>query len=1007
MHKTDRFRRWRIGALAVVGIVAAYGVVVGLVLPPIAKKLITEKAGEKLGRVVVLEELRINPFTLDATARGLRILEADRATPFASFEALDIEGSATSLYRFAPIADAVTLTGLTVSLVRDGEAHYNVSDIVDRLAASSAPPKAKDEATTGFSLSNVRLVNARIDFDDRPRGRKHQVTDIHVAVPFISSLPRHLEQFVQPSFAANVNGSPLRVTGETLPFENSLRTHIALDLDALDLRRYVEYSPVPLPVKIESGKLEATLSVRFTQADRRNPTVDVAGKLALSDLAVSNPAGEPLAKVGLIEADIASYDPIAGVARLSALRVKDASGLGGEALVPAIEVKNIQLDLPRKTAQVELVASRGGVVNLTRNREGAIVLPSIALPPSTPPAWGASVAKLTLEGYRISVADRAVKPAVTHHVEVASLELSELTTADGLKATLAAKLGLDQGGSVDVASTFTLEPLQVNARLDARRIDLVGLRPYIRQFPAVALKSGAAAVKGTLVLRGTGDALQVAYNGGVEIANLGTVDTLDQEDLLNWKALRTSGIDLAWASNGPLVLSVADVVVEKAYSRLVLGADGTLNVQRLRTAPSAEPAAEPAAEPVAEAAAPPPAPRNVRIERVTFVDSRLNFTDHAIKPNYSADVGALQGSVTNLSSDPQSRAVVELKGRYDQAAAVLIAGTVNPLRGDLVVDIAAKAQGIELPKLTAYAQRYAGYGITEGKLTLDVKYQIEHGKLEGRNRILLERLTFGDKVDSPEATKLPVLFAVNLLKDANGEIQLELPISGSLADPQFDIGGVITQVLGSLLKKAVTSPFSLLSAAFGGAGASGSGNADPAAAGGEDLAFIEFDAGRSDIAAAGLKKLDTLAKAMQQRPGLKITMAPRLDADQDLQALREAAFQGQLLATKGANATAIDDAEYPKIVRAAYAAAKFPRPAPVNGVVQEPSVAAMEARLLEQVAVSGEDLQALGAKRAEQVRGYLMGKGQLAGDRVRVAAKALEAAQPVKARASRVDFSLQ
>jgi hypothetical protein len=974
MHKTDRFRRWRIGALAVVGVVAAYGVVVGLVLPPIAKKVITEKAGEKLGRVVVLDELRINPFTLDATARGLRILEADRATPFASFEALDIEGSATSLYRFAPIADAVTLTGLTVSLVRDGEAHYNVSDIVDRLAASSAPPKAKDEATTGFSLSNVRLVNARIDFDDRPRGRKHQVTDIHVAVPFISSLPRHLEQFVQPSFAANVNGSPLRVTGETLPFENSLRTHIALDLDALDLRRYVEYSPVPLPVKIESGKLEATLSVRFTQADRRNPTVDVAGKLALSDLAVSNPAGEPLAKVGLIEADIASYDPIAGVARLSALRVKDASGLGGEALVPAIEVKNIQLDLPRKTAQVELVASRGGVVNLTRNREGAIVLPSIALPPSTPPAWGASVAKLTLEGYRISVADRAVKPAVTHHVQVASLELSELTTADGLKATLAAKLGLDQGGSVDVASTFTLEPLQVNARLDARRIDLVGLRPYIRQFPAVALKSGAAAVKGTLALRGKGDALQVAYNGGVEIANLATVDTLDQEDLLNWKALRTSGIDLAWASNGPLVLSVADVVVEKAYSRLVLGADGTLNVQRLRTAPPAEPVAEAAAE----AAAPPPAPRNVRIERVTFVDSRLNFTDHAIKPNYSADVGALQGSVTNLSSDPQSRAVVELKGRYDQAAAVLIAGTVNPLRGDLVVDIAAKAQGIELPKLTAYAQRYAGYGITEGKLTLDVKYQIEHGKLEGRNRILLERLTFGDKVDSPEATKLPVLFAVNLLKDANGEIQLELPISGSLADPQFDIGGVITQVLGSLLKKAVTSPFSLLSAAFGGAGASGSGNADPAAAGGEDLAFIEFDAGRSDIAAAGLKKLDTLAKAMQQRPGLKITMAPRLDADQDLQALREA-----------------------------YAAAKFPRPAPVNGVVQEPSVAAMEARLLEQVAVSGEDLQALGAKRAEQVRSYLMGKGQLAGDRVRVAAKALEAAQPVKARASRVDFSLQ
>ena len=1001
MENSLRSRRWRTAALTVLGIVAAYAVIVGLVVPPVAKKLIADKGGEALGRVVSLDELRINPFTLDATARGFRILEADRATTFVSFDTLDIAGSATSFYRFAPIADAVTLTGLKVNLVRDGDTHYNVSDVLQRLAAKPAAKKEKDDEPARFSLSNVRLVNARIDFDDRPMGKKHQVTQIDVAVPFISSLPRHLKEFVQPSFAANVNGSPLKVTGETLPFEDSLRTHVALDLDALDLSRYVAYSPVPLPVKIESGKLDANIKVRFTQSGKKDPSIDVAGKLLVVGLGVADANGGALAKVGTIEADIASFDPIAGLAKITALSVKDANGLGGEALLPATQVKNIQVDLKKKAIQVETIASSGGVVNVKRTREAGIVLPSVALPapsePSPGTAWNATLAKLTLEGFKVNVEDSSVKPVLTHRVQVASLEASEITTANGVKGALAAKLGFDKGGSVEIAGSFTGDPLLLNARVDARRIDLVGLRPYFAQFPSVALKSGNASAKGTVVLRGKGEALQVSYNGGAEIANLVTFDTLNKEDLLNWKAVRTSGIDFAFAPNAPLSLSVAEIVVDQVYSRLILNADGKLNVQQLRTATPAEPAgAAPAAE---------PAPRNVRIDRITFVDSRLNFTDLFIKPNYSADVGELQGSVTNLSSDPASRATVDLKGRYDQASPVLIAGTVNPLSGELFLDIGAKGQGIELPKLTAYSQRYAGYGITEGKLTLDVKYHIENGKLDGRNRILIERLTFGDKVESPEATKLPVLFAVNLLKDSKGEIQLELPITGSLADPQFEIGALITQVLGNLLSKAVTAPFSLLAAAFGG-GASANGGDGGAAQGGEDLAYIEFDPGTSAIAAPGTKKLDTLTKALQERPGLTLTMAPRLDPQADTKALREASWQGKLLAAKGGNATAIDDAEYPALVRKVYAAEKLPPVVPLNGVDRAPSLAEMEGMLLEKVAVSEEDLRALSRKRSDEVRTYLVSKGQLAENRVLVAASAKEP-EGVKARLSRVDFSLQ
>ena len=165
-------RRWRKFALVVVGVVALYGVVGAVLAPMLVKKLAAEGIGERLGRVVTIESVSVNPYTLEATVRELRILDADGRTPFASFESLYLDASAASIYRLAPVVDELTLTGLKASLVRDGDSHFNFTDIVDRLAGlAREAPKAdrKDEAR--FSIGNIRVVNAAIDFDDRPKGR--------------------------------------------------------------------------------------------------------------------------------------------------------------------------------------------------------------------------------------------------------------------------------------------------------------------------------------------------------------------------------------------------------------------------------------------------------------------------------------------------------------------------------------------------------------------------------------------------------------------------------------------------------------------------------------------------------------------------------------------------------------------------------------------------------------------------------------------------------------------
>jgi uncharacterized protein involved in outer membrane biogenesis len=1030
-----RLRRF---IFVVVGVLAVYGLLVGVALPPLARKVMAEKLGETLGRTIAIDDLIINPFTLAAEVKGLRILEPDARTAFVSFDRLDLDADASSLYRLAPVVDELTLSGLKVSVVRDGEEHFNFSDILARLAQASARKRqpAGDDDEARFSFSNIRVVNASIDFDDRPKGRRHQVTEVQVAIPFVSNLPVHLKQYVHPAFSAKVNGAPLALAGETLPFEDSLRTRFTLELDALDIRHYLGYAPAPLPARIDSGTLDARISVRFTQATGKQPSVDISGATALRDVAVSTADG-PLARFAALQADIASFDPLAGKAQVTSIALRGAHALADKVSIPGLEARQISLDLKKRQARIESMTASGGAVSVKRNPDRTVDLPKLmpAQPAEGKPAqpegapWDVVVAKAAIGDYQVTLIDDAVKPATTHRVAIASLEAEELTTRDGLKGRATGRLGFGKG-TLELASTFALDPLAVSATVDARRIDLVPLRVYVPGFATVTLGSGVASAKGTVTLRGKGDAMHVGYRGVAEIANLAATEGRAREPLLNWKSVRTGGIELDMPPSAPLSLAVAEVVVEKIYSRVVLDADGKLNLQRLRTATPEQPVGAPAPE---------PQPRNVRIDRVSFVDGRLDFTDLFIRPNYSADVGELQGTVTGLSSRPESRAAVDLKGRYDRTSPVVIAGSVNPLRGDLFLDIAAKGSDIELPKLTAYSQRYAGYGITEGKLTLDVKYLIDGGKLEGRNKIFVDQLTFGEKVEGPEATKLPVLFAVNLLKDAKGQINLELPVSGSLADPQFEISGLVTQVLGGLLKRAVTSPFSLLAAALGGGGASAAGGAGPS--GGDDLAFVEFSPGRADLDATDRKKLDALVKALLDRPALKLEISARVDAQRDREALRKAELQRRLVEMKRAELAAAgkaakpdepvetEAADHPRYVRALFEREKLaqsrtepaPKVASIAGALPAPqgptapaaappaemTVAAMEAALLESIEIGEDQLQALASRRGTQARDYLVAAGRLPGERVIIATAPAPPAESSKSLPSRVDFALR
>ncbi|MGH7926930.1 MAG: DUF748 domain-containing protein, partial [Candidatus Binatia bacterium] len=386
-------------------------------------------------------------------------------------------------------------------------------------------------------------------------------------------------------------------------------------------------------------------------------------------------------------------------------------------------------------------------------------------------------------------------------------------------------------------------------------------------------------------------------------------------------------------------------------------------------------------------------------------DGNINFSDFFVKPNYTANLTGVQGTIAELKPEAPGDLAVEAK--LDNAAPVDIRGKINPLGKELYMDIKAKASEIELSAFSPYSAKYVGYGIEKGQLTFDVAYKLENRKLDAQTQFILNQLTFGEKVDSPTATSLPVTLAVALLKDRNGVIDVGLPISGTLDDPQFSIGGIVWRLIVNIITKAVTSPFALLGAAFGG--------------GGTELSYIEFESGRVSLSQSAEAKIKTLAAAMTDRPGLKLEITGRAEPVSDLDGLKRVSIEDKVraqkfkeLARQGTAPKSVDEVqvgkeEYERFLRAAYNAEDFPKPRNLIGLAKSLPVPEMESLMLKHTSVSDDDVRALANRRAQTVRERLLGANIPADRLFIVAAKPLakEELEKIKARPSRVDFSLR
>jgi hypothetical protein len=367
----------------------------------------------------------------------------------------------------------------------------------------------------------------------------------------------------------------------------------------------------------------------------------------------------------------------------------------------------------------------------------------------------------------------------------------------------------------------------------------------------------------------------VTFKGDASLDGFRTVDGLG-DDLLKWDSIQVNGIQ---ANLNPPTVNIRQIAVDNLYANLVIETNHTINLMNvLRLTGTNPPARQVAPDKAAAAAA--PASKSalpaIAIDEVVITNTTANFTDRSFSPAVNLAIQQVNGSLAGLSTEQLRHATLDLHAQAEGIGPAHIYGTLNPFSPSLTNDVTISLQGMDLTPASPYVVKYAGYELAEGKLNLDLAYQLVGRKLSSKNVITLDQFTFGQKVPGPDATHLPVRLAVALLKDSSGKIVLDVPVQGSLDDPKFRIGKVVMRVIVNILEKVATSPFSLLGAVFGG--------------GGEELSYQDFAPGHTELSPDDLKKLDSLGKALTARPALELEISGSVNPQSDVVGLQQAAL---------------------------------------------------------------------------------------------------------------------
>jgi hypothetical protein len=992
---------------ALVGIYAAFGY---RTVPALVKSKAEEFVRENYGRELQIAEVRFDPFDLRLEIMDLALPDADGEL-LLGFDRLLVDFELASVWERALVFSEVALDAPVVRAVIRPDGSMNLADLA--LPPDPEGVADEDQGVPAIWLQLFSISDGRVDFEDRAR-----------ATPFSQSyLP---VTFTLRDFRTTPEGGDFALSargehGGQLEWkgEFSLAPNVAstgeISLVEQSVTRVGELLGDALPFELTRGTLALAATYELALGDG----VDLDLKLPsieLADLGLRARGVEqewvniPLLSVS----DTAVQIPENSVAMARVL----LQGLEATAwLAEDGSISIERLFAPPEAPGRQAAAGETGGEDPQARRPAGAADQQPAAAASEEAEWTVSVAALELSEASVQFEDRFIAPVTPFSFAPVNVKLTDLSLDLSRPLPIELTATVNDHVPLKIEGTVTPDPLAADLGVSLSDARMQILQPYILPLADVTIRDGRLQADGRLGLLPPGaDGPEFAFEGDVSIRGFKSTDNALDEDFINYELLQLSKLRYSMAPDG---LDIDRVLLRKPYARVILSKNQVLNiaaaldpegtaaaVKERETAAARQDKDPPPREAgkrdssaAAAAAAPQPAESEmpIRVREVRIENGQMNYSDFFIEPNFSADIKQLNGTIKGLSSDPNARAQIALEGKLGEFSPVTINGESQPFAFDRYTDIEMRFEDIPLPVLNPYSGTFAGFNIASGMLTTELAYHIENRALDADHHIVIDQLEWGEATGSKKAVTLPIRFATSLLKDANGVIDLDIPVNGTLDDPEFRIGPIVWQIVRNLIVKVVSAPFKFLGSLFEGA---------------EEAKFVDFAPGDATLPAASAQSLQSLAQALVQKPALKLDVPIGTVAELDAPVLAERRYEAELQAELQKQARKKDkkkkaddavpgydtlDAEQKIELLTALATrlngtppALPPEPPRPEGMSRREARAAAEAATVEYleqqlkdgIRASEADLDALGQARSEAVRAALLGGGQLDPGRV-------------------------
>ncbi|MDO9424542.1 MAG: DUF748 domain-containing protein [Methylobacter sp.] len=980
-------------------------------LPMLLKSKLPAFIQQETGRKASVSTVRFDPFSLQFNLHGFELQEPNGQL-FAGFDDFFVKINVRqSLKQKALVIDEVLLSKPDVRIAKDKNGAFNFKDLL------KDKNETKQQGAKVFPVNIVKLsiVEGKLDWEDAQLKSpiKETIYPINLVIENFSTqadkpaglgLSLAIKSGGKLDWQGSVSLSPLSSSG-----------HIKLDNMQLPRIHALAALQELVPLDLQGYELFEA-DYKATYVNERFNVLIKQGKFELRDVQISENA-QQRTRLGIPQIAVSGIDfnlekQILAIESVLAKNTSFNARLNAEAEaqvsvnaqpqtlfnIPQLAVSGIHFDIGKQALAIESVLAKDADFKAWLNADGVInyqtLLPvsdkatettaieSDAIESEQTP-WDIKINNIALNNFGLGVEDQTVKKPVTMTAKPIDFKLDNFSNKAGANLSFQLSIGLNETGSIKLDGDTVIEPLSAQIAVAVNGIGLEKFQAYVDKYARLDVIDGTLALDGkVLIAKSAADKLAVKFTGNSQIARLLTRDQLKSQDFVKWENLALNGIDVDVLANR---YSAETLAIHKPYARVIIKKDKSVNFGDIMIADKSKPKVAVKVAKNAETEAQKP---KFKLGKIQIIDGSSDFADLSLILPFAAPIKSLNGGASGISSEQKSIIKVDLKGNTYDLSPVDIKGQISPYLGDYNVTV--NFTGMPMPLISPYMVQFAGYKVEKGKISLGLNYKVENKVLTASNNILIDQFELGEKVENPNAVSLPLELAVALMKDSDGKIKIDVPISGSLEDPQFSVSHIIVDALINSISKVITSPFRAIASLIGSE---------------EDLSAISFTAGSAVLTKSEISKLDDLAKALTARPVLKLEIKGAAFQEQDWPAVSDDALYDQLKRIKAAEMNkqdgrkiraehvVISDQDYRRLMEQLFAE-KFPLMVekPLLGrsrlvgsradTTTDEFYAVAKQKLSAIIKPEQQRLEGLAAERARAIAGYLVQQGGIANERI-------------------------